>query len=86
MDQLHGSFSDNGAHQDLQKPNFAMPELILKELWYPRPPPMNILLSECLFTFNTNQLQEWQPQIKYEYRLTIDMVSSEYFMMYISQT
>ena len=36
LGQLHGSFSDIGAHQDLQKPNFVMPELLLKELWdYP---------------------------------------------------
>ena len=26
-------FSDIGAHQDLQKPNFVMPELLEKELW-----------------------------------------------------
>ena len=32
LEQLHGSFSDFGAHQDLQNPEFAMPELLLKEL------------------------------------------------------
>ena len=32
LDQLHGSFSDICAHQDLQKPNFVMPELLIKEL------------------------------------------------------
>ena len=33
LDQLHGSFSDIDAHQDLQKSNFVMPELLIKELW-----------------------------------------------------
>ena len=32
LDQHVGSFSDFGAHQDLQKPNFSMPELLIKEL------------------------------------------------------
>ena len=32
LDQLHGSFSEIGAHQNLQKPNFVMPELLIKEL------------------------------------------------------
>ena len=31
LDHLHGSFSDIGAHQDLQKPNLAIPELLIKE-------------------------------------------------------
>ena len=31
LEELYGSFSDIGAHQDLQKPNVVMPEL-LKEL------------------------------------------------------
>ena len=31
LDQLHGSFSDIGAHQDLQKPTFVMPEPLIKE-------------------------------------------------------
>ena len=31
--QLHGSFSDVGAHQDFQMPEFFMPELLIKELW-----------------------------------------------------
>ena len=33
LDQLHGNLSDIGAHQDLQKPNFVIPELLIKELW-----------------------------------------------------
>ena len=33
LEQLHGSFSGIGAHQDSQKPKFFMPELLLKELW-----------------------------------------------------
>ena len=32
LEQLHGSFSDIGAHQGFQKPEFIMPELLLKEL------------------------------------------------------
>ena len=32
LDQLHGRFSGIGAHQDLQKPNFVMPELLIQEL------------------------------------------------------
>ena len=32
LDQLHGNFSDIGAHQDYQKPNCVMPELLIKEL------------------------------------------------------
>ena len=32
LEQLHGSFSDIGAHQDFQKSKFFMPELLLKEL------------------------------------------------------
>ena len=34
LEQLHGSFSDIGAHQDFQMPEFFMPKLLLKELWY----------------------------------------------------
>ena len=30
LDQLLGSLSDIGAHQDLQKPKFVMPELMIK--------------------------------------------------------
>ena len=33
LEQLHGSYSAIGAHQDFQKPEFFMPELLLKELW-----------------------------------------------------
>ena len=33
LDQLYRSFSDINAHKDLQKPNFAMPELLIKELY-----------------------------------------------------
>ena len=32
LDQLHESFSDIGAHKDLQKPNFFMSELLLEKL------------------------------------------------------
>ena len=32
LDQLHGSFSRT--HQDLNKPNFVMPELLIIELWF----------------------------------------------------
>ena len=32
MEQLHGSFNDIGAHLEFQKPEFVMPELLLKEL------------------------------------------------------
>ena len=32
LDQLYESFSDIGAHQDLQEPNFVLPELLIKEL------------------------------------------------------
>ena len=32
LEQLHGSLSDIGAHQDFQKPEFIMPELLQKEL------------------------------------------------------
>ena len=28
LDKFHGSFSDIGAHQDLQMPDFDMPELL----------------------------------------------------------
>ena len=44
LDQLNGSFSDIVAHQDLQKPNFVMPELLIKELWFTcsfNPPTLN---------------------------------------------
>ena len=34
LEQLHGSFSDIGPHQDFQKSKFVMPELSLKELWF----------------------------------------------------
>ena len=33
LEQLHGGFSDISAHLELQKPEFVMPELLLKELW-----------------------------------------------------
>ena len=33
LEQLHGSLSDIGAHQDFQKPDVFMPDLLLKELW-----------------------------------------------------
>ena len=33
LEQLHGSFSDIGAHLEFQKSEFVMPELLLKELW-----------------------------------------------------
>ena len=33
LEQLHGFFSDIGAHQEFQKPELFMPELLLKELW-----------------------------------------------------
>ena len=33
FEQLHGSFSDFGAHLEFQKPELFMPELLLKELW-----------------------------------------------------
>ena len=33
LEQLHGSFSDIGAHQDFRKSKFFMPELLLIELW-----------------------------------------------------
>ena len=32
LEQLNGSLGDIGAHQDVQKPEFFMPELLLK-LW-----------------------------------------------------
>ena len=32
LEQLQVSFSDIGAHQDLQLPELSMPELLLKEL------------------------------------------------------
>ena len=32
LEQLHGSFSDIGAHLEFQKTEFVMPELLLKEL------------------------------------------------------
>ena len=31
--EVYGSFSDIVVHQDLQKPNFAMPEPLIKDLW-----------------------------------------------------
>ena len=37
LEQLFGSFSDIGAHQDFQKSEFFMPELLLKELWLGAP-------------------------------------------------
>ena len=33
LEQLHGSFSGIGGHQDFQKPKFFMHKLLLKELW-----------------------------------------------------
>ena len=33
LEQLHGSFSDFGAREDLQKPTFVMLEILIKELW-----------------------------------------------------
>ena len=32
LEQLHGSFGDIGVHQDSQKIEFFMPELLIKEL------------------------------------------------------
>ena len=32
LEQLHGTFSDIGAHKEFQKPEFVMPELLIKEL------------------------------------------------------
>ena len=40
LEQLHGSFSDIGAHQDFQNSEFFMPELLLKE---------TCILSACCF-------------------------------------
>ena len=37
LEQLHGRCSDIGAHLDFLKPEFFMPELLLKELWSTRP-------------------------------------------------
>ena len=37
LEQLHGSFSNIGARQDFQRPEFFMPELLLNELWYRDP-------------------------------------------------
>ena len=39
LDQLNGSFSDIGAHQDLQKPNFVLPTInkrIMPGTWFER--------------------------------------------------
>ena len=33
LEQLQGSFTDIGSHQEFQKPEFVMPELLLEELW-----------------------------------------------------
>ena len=33
LEQFHGSFGDIGVHQDSQKIEFIMPELLIKELW-----------------------------------------------------
>ena len=33
LEQIHGSFSDIGAHRDFQKPEFFMPDLLINELW-----------------------------------------------------
>ena len=34
LEKLHGRFSDIGVDQEFWKPEFVMPELLLKELWF----------------------------------------------------
>ena len=47
---LHGSFSDIGVDQEFQKPEFVMPELLLKELWY-FTATLNFIIGQSLHKF-----------------------------------
>ena len=48
-EQLNGSFSDIGAHQDFQMLEFFMPEVLLTELWH----------TYCKDTFRNGNFTKW---------------------------
>ena len=59
LEQLHGSFSDIGAHLEFQKPEFVIPELLLKDYDY-----TNICLKKSFTSHTERSNMKLMPKLR----------------------
>ena len=78
LEQLHGSFSDIGAHQDFQKPEF-----LLKELWFediPGPPGLP-LVGNLLEQLNKDNMKH-AVKVRYQFLKGVESFFKRYFSFF----